>query len=188
MATNKDILIHYYGFTDAQWETSLKYLESELLDPGSHIFRPGGIAQRMGIATHGIFRSYSIDENGKETSLQFFTPGTLILSYDSFFHQVPSIEGIVADTECRFVFATLPKLRKLILEMPEWETICNDAAESRRQHFANRLTDIETLSNEERYQRFCSKYPVLARSVQLRHIASYLGMDVDTLVQIRKNI
>jgi hypothetical protein len=49
-----------------------------------------------------------------------------------------------------------------------------------------RSVQLQTLSATERYQQFCRQYPEVAKKSALRHIASYLGIDIATLSRIRK--
>jgi hypothetical protein len=50
----------------------------------------------------------------------------------------------------------------------------------------NRTIQLQTLSASERYQLFVRKNPDILQRVALRHIASYLGIDIATLSRIRR--
>jgi len=44
-----------------------------------------------------------------------------------------------------------------------------------------------TLSAEEKYSNFISKYPSISNRVPLHMIASYLGISAETLSRVRSN-
>jgi len=52
----------------------------------------------------------------------------------------------------------------------------------------NRSIQLQTLTATERYQLFIKKHPDILQRVALKHIASYLGIDIATLSRIRKSI
>ena len=51
-----------------------------------------------------------------------------------------------------------------------------------------RVQDFQTLTAKERYQKFMKDSPHLALNVSIENIASFLGMEPQSLSRIRKQI
>lgn len=52
----------------------------------------------------------------------------------------------------------------------------------------HRTRDLLLMTAEERYISFCKDYPSLQRRVQLRYIASYIGIQPASMSRIRKKL
>ena len=66
------------------------------------------------------------------------------------------------------------------------EQIARDVEEMKYNDLMNQAIQLQTLSASERYQLFCEKHNDILQKVALKHVASYLGIDIATLSRIRK--
>ncbi len=74
------------------------------------------------------------------------------------------------------------------LVFPAWRKIAKNVDEFKYNQLMNRSIQLQTQSASERYQLFIRKHPEILQRVALRHIASYLGIDIATLSRIRKSV
>jgi len=111
-----------------------------------------------------------------------------VISMKSFNDQVPSREYIIAIEDCEMDVITFDRMQELIREVPAWRQIGKDVDEAMYNSLMNRSIQLQTLTASERYELFIKKHPYILQKVALKHIASYLGIDIATLSRIRKSI
>jgi CRP-like cAMP-binding protein len=106
----------------------------------------------------------------------------------SFNDQVPSWEYIIAMEDCEVDVITYERMNELMEVVPAWRQIAKDVDEFKYNALMNRSIQLQTLTASERYLLFMKKQPDILQRVALKHIASYLGIDIATLSRIRKSI
>ena len=94
----------------------------------------------------------------------------------------------MAMEECELDIITYKKMQELMERVPAWTQIGKNVDESKYNQLMNRSIQLQTLTASERYELFIQKHPEILQRVALRHIASYLGIDIATLSRIRKSI
>ncbi|MEO1051753.1 MAG: Crp/Fnr family transcriptional regulator [Bacteroidota bacterium] len=139
--------------------------------------KKGQIIQREGDENHkvyhvksGLLRSYAIDKNGKESIFLFAPEGWTIADYNA--PEVPS-ELFIDALEDSTVVA-LPK--DLKREQQNVGPIIK-----RLSVLQSRIIMLQSTSAIERYEHFLKTYPEIAQRVPQRMIASYLGVNPETL-------
>ena len=106
----------------------------------------------------------------------------------SFNSQIPAKENIITLEECKLLVITYSKMIELCEEIPVWREIAKTVDGIKYNDLNNRSIQLQTLSALERYQLFCERNPLIIKTVPLRYIASFLGIDIATLSRIRKKI
>jgi CRP/FNR family transcriptional regulator, anaerobic regulatory protein len=182
----KENLFEYYGFSEQEINLTMGSFFPENFNANNFFLKEGDIAGKIGFVKSGFFRSFIYDDNANEITTQFFQPGMLIISFDSFNNQIPAKENIVAITDSELFVVTYSKLHELYQMVPAWNQICKDIADLKSNELISRSVQFQTLSATERYLQFCQQYPEIVKNVALKHIASFLGIDVATLSRIRK--
>ncbi len=181
-------MLQYYGLTKADLEKTYSSYEPLNLKAKEFFLKKGRISDKIGVVKSGILRSFFFDENGNEIVTQFHTPGTLIISFDSFNNQVPSKENIDALTDVELMIVSYKRQKELYELIPAWNQICKDLSDKISRKMIERATQFQTMSASERYKLFCNENPFIIQKVALKHIASYLGIDIATLSRIRKKM
>ncbi len=161
-----------------------------------HHFSKGSIIQESGRApefhnfvVQGHLRKYSLDLKGHEQTIDLNQGPRFFTSYEYFMEQKPSPETIVALTEVKLLRASKAQVDTMmqiggqvirdftIMVMQQaWEE------EKRRLH------ERATISAKQRYLNFIERYPTLLEIVPLQYIASYLGIQPESLSRIRREI
>ncbi len=184
----KDRLIEHYGFTERDWEETVSRFEPITLPAKSLFLDSGKIASRLGYLRRGLMRSFFYDDQANDITTHFFKTGSVVISMKSFNDQVPARENIIAMEDCELDVITYTKMTELIEMVPAWQQIAKDVDEFKYNQLMNRSIQLQTLTASERYQLFIRKQPEILQRVALRHIASYLGIDIATLSRIRKSV
>jgi len=184
----RDRLIENYGFTGSDLnETSARFLPETI--PARTLFlEKGQVSNRLAYLRSGLMRSFIYDDQDNNITTHFFKQGTVVISMKSFNDQVPSREYIITMEECEIDVITYDRMQELMEVVPAWRKIAKDVDESKYNSLMNRSIQLQTLTASERYQLFMKKHPDILQRVALKHIASYLGIDIATLSRIRKTI
>lgn len=156
-------------------------------------FRKGQFYQRAGeVTTHGAFvvrgcfRTYTIDENGAESIIQFSPEGAFIGDI---------VSATTGDATSFFVDAIepstvltidLPSFNRMIETIPEIGRGYRIGLQRSQAAKDRRIAMSLSASAEERYADFVTRHPDLAARVPQRMLASYLGITPETLSRIRR--
>jgi len=184
----RDRLIAHYGFTDSDWQETVSRFEPVSLPAKSLFLEKGKVATRLGYLRKGLMRSFFYDDRADDITTHFFKQGTVVISMKSFNDQVPSREFIVAMEDCELDVITYERMMALMKVVPAWRQIAKDVDEFKFNSLMNRSIQLQTLTASERYQLFVKKHPDILQRVALKHIASYLGIDIATLSRIRRSV
>ena len=182
----KEVLQNRYKLSDKEWEETIKKFIPKQLMAKDFFLKQGSISDKIGILQSGLMRSFVYNDKGDEVTTHFFLPGTVVISIDSFNNQVAAQENIVAIEDSILLVISYEKMQELYQSITVWPQICIDVSEMKNQNLTARSVHFQTLSASERYELFCRDYPDILQKVALRHIASYLGIDIATLSRIRK--
>lgn len=136
----------------------------------------------------GCLRSYYIDSNGKEHTIQFGVKNWWISDYTAFFSSSKSILNIEVIKDATLYRISHDDKEYLYTQIPKIETFFRKKLERAFEGFQKRILSNLSETATERYKRFITKYPNIEQSVKNYHIASYLGITTESLSRIRKEI
>lgn len=184
----KERLQAFYKLTNKELETSLGFFVPETITAKSYFLKEGKVSDKLAYTRSGLLRSFIYNDNADDITTHFFQAGTVVISMYSFNNQVPSRENIVAVEDSDLLVITRQNMKTLEQRLPVWKQIAKDTDEYKFNQQMNRSIRFQTLSATERYQQLMEKHPEIIQKVPLRHIASYLGIDIATLSRIRKKL
>lgn len=176
----------HYGLSDDEIDQTFKSYYHENINANEFFLKQDMISDKIAYLKKGLLRAFFYNDNADEVTTQFFTEGSLIISFESFNNQIPSKENIIATENSELMVITYKKQKELYQTIPQWNQICKDLADFKSREMIERAAQFQTLSATERYNLFCKQNPEIIQKVALRHIASYLGIDIATLSRIRK--
>jgi CRP-like cAMP-binding protein len=183
----KENLQTYYHLSDDELKETMRRFEPLVLPAKTHLVEKGAVADRIGYLRSGLLRSYFYDDLANDITTHFFKKGTVVISMESFNRQVPSNEYIVTLEKSELLVISYAKMMELFELVPVWRQIAKDVDEMKFNDLMNRSIQLQTLTARERYQLFCETHREVLQKVALRHVASYLGIDIATLSRIRKS-
>lgn len=177
----------FYNLSDSDLEHSARAWELVSVPAKTFFLKQGEVSDKVGFLKSGLFRSFFYDDHANEITTHFFQPGSVVISMESFNNRVPAKENIIALEDAELMVATYERMMELYRLVPVWRQITKDVDEMKYNELMNRSIQLQTLPAAERYELFCKNYPDIIKRVALKHIASYLGIDIATLSRIRKN-
>ena len=176
----------HYGLSDSELEYTLNCYIPENIKANNYFLKQGRISDKIGFVKNGLFRAFFYNDEADEITTQFYPTGSIIIPFNSFNNQTPSKENIIAVDNVELMVISYQKQKELYGKILQWNLICKDLADYKSREMIERAIQFQTLSATERYNLFCNQFPEVIQKVALRHIASYLGIDIATLSRIRK--
>ena len=140
------------------------------------LLREGDNCKFSAFVTRGVLRSFNIDESGVERVLAFAPVDWWIGDLYSFFSDQPAILSIDALEETEALLLMKADQEKLYEQVPVFERYFRIAIQNSLVANQQRLLDNMVLSAEDRYLKFCKRYPTLINTVPQKDIAAYLGI------------
>ena len=135
----------------------------------------------------GIVKGYQ-NIDGKIIIQQFVNERDFFTSLDSFMNETPSLDYYETITDCKLLKLSKVDYDFLQNETSFWETFVKTVTSEHLNCKLNRVRDFQTLTAKERYVKFVNDYPKLALNVSIDNIASFLGMEPQSLSRIRKQL
>ncbi len=136
----------------------------------------------------GCLRSFFIDEQGKEHTLQFAIKEWWISDYPGYFQGRKAIMNIECIQDSILIKLTKNGRDILFNNFPELETFFRLKFENTIASFQKRTIASLSYSAKEKYIQFVNTYAEIEQNVRNYHIASYLGITKESLSRIRKEI
>lgn len=151
-----------------------------------YFLQEGEVCKYTVFIVKGAMRQYRVDDKGEEHIIRLYIENWWATDRESLMKQTPSIYFIDAWEDTDGLLATKTALIDLIDRIPalsEWiRTLdANFAIASQR-----RLNAAISLSAEERYHDLEKTYPEFLQRFPQHIIASYLGINRETLSRIRR--
>ncbi|MEZ4970385.1 MAG: Crp/Fnr family transcriptional regulator [Flavobacteriaceae bacterium] len=151
---------------------------------GDIVVREGQYSKKAYLIINGCVRAYYL-KNGKDITDWFTFENQFMASIISFFSKEPSphyIEFVEDSTVLEFSKDTVDILSE---KHHDFERFISKIVTETMLGLCERLHIIQFSKAEERYQHLMSTYPDITQRVSLTHIASYLGITLETLSRIR---
>ncbi|WP_299256169.1 Crp/Fnr family transcriptional regulator [uncultured Aquimarina sp.] len=151
---------------------------------GEVVVREGQLAKKGYLIEKGCARAYYL-KDGKDISDWFTFENQFMASIVSFFSEAPSphyIEFIEDSTVYEFNESTVNMLSK---KHHDFEHFISKVVTETMLGLCERLHSIQFNKAEQRYDYLLNIYPNITNRIPLTHIASYLGITLETLSRIR---
>lgn len=148
----------------------------------------GKISKQTYFVNSGILRSFSINDNIHEHVLHFACEDWWIGDMYSYISEKPGNLFIEVLEDAEVVIITKENQQQLYQKIPKLERFFRILAENSLVAHQERLMDNLSLTAEERFEKFCSKYPTLIQKVPQKHIASYIGVTPEFFSKMKSRL
>lgn len=163
-------------------------IQLESLSKNDYFASEGQYSKKIAWIKTGFIRSFQIDYKGNDVSLNFFQPGEFCGAYYAFYSQQPSVENLIAMTDCELYTIRYEELMKAYQGHLELNIFGRKSIEEVCIRKDFRIAKLLQLNAEGRYKWFLETYPEIYKIAQGKHIASFLGIQPETLSRIRKKL
>ncbi len=173
----------------AEEQASIKnYLTPKKLRKKQYLLQEGDICKTIAFVEKGALREYSVDETGGEHIIQFALEGWTIADLFSFLTGEAATYNIDALEDAELVLISKSAHEEMLQKFPKYETYTRLQITGAYLAMQKRLNSINSLSPEGRYLDFITLYPNIVQRVPQHMIASYMGLQPETLSRIRRKI
>jgi CRP-like cAMP-binding protein len=148
---------------------------------------PGEHCTSIGFIVKGCVRSYYVKEQ-QENTAQFFFEGDWSTDYGSWLTREPSFIGIEAIEPAELLVIPFHRLEKLYDECPKFERLGRIMAENTIIKIRKRNMSLLNDKPEEAYLKLLEERPNVIARVPQHFIASFLGIEPESLSRIRKKL
>lgn len=159
-----------------------------LYKKGDIILQPDDIVENQYYILEGCLRSYYIDKQGKEHTVQFGIKDWWISDYTAFFSDSKSIMNIEVIQDAILYRLSRSDKEYLYAQIPRIESFFRRKLEKAFAAFQKRILSNLSQTAAQRYTDFIRTYPNIEKSIKNYHIASYLGITTESLSRIRKDL
>ncbi len=175
-------------FTDAELAEFLECWETKLLRKKDHYLRAGDICRSTAYVNKGCLRRYEIGADAKENILNFALEDWWVGDLESFWNQKPGRFYIQALEDCELLLLSRVEFVKACDRFPKYKAFHDE--KMHRSYFATlkRMTVATSGSAEEKYLLLAKEQPQLFQRVPLHYIASYLGIEPESLSRLRRKL
>jgi CRP-like cAMP-binding protein len=183
-----DLLRDKVGLSEGEIDAFLGCWQSRCVRKKEHILQAGEICRAKAYVNKGCFRRYVINEQGKESIVNFATEDWWIGDLESFLFQKPTIYYVQALEDSELLTLPLDEFARVREAFPKYGQFHDEKIQ--RNHFATlkRMSISKTGSPEDRYLLLFKEQPGLFQRIPLHYIASYLGIEPESLSRIRRRL
>jgi CRP-like cAMP-binding protein len=175
---------------DPYWEKYTALQRRAEYPPRTTLLREGKTAQNYYFVEQGCLRLW-FDNNGKDTTVQFFFENDGVASLDSFKNSVPS--AFTIETIEPSVIQILPKtvfndMLKELDQNPDFLKALLEISFQRQRHYMNEFLSRIRDTPLQRYINLIKDKPHIVKRIPQHYIASYLGITSVHLSRIKNKL
>lgn len=152
------------------------------------LLNPGEICNFSYFINKGLVRSFSVNDNIVEHILHFACEGWWIGDMYSLISRKPGNLFLEVLEDCEVILLSRENQLELFELIPKLERFFRILTENSLVAHQERLLDNLSLSAEERYEKFISKYGSLQQRIPQKQIASYIGVTPEFFSKMKAKI
>lgn len=183
----KEYISRFVSFNDEQLNAFLQTMEKKRVPKGTCLMEAGQVCDYVAFINKGHFRTFCII-NQEEVTYNFSFEGNFYTDYPSFLTRQPSLEYHQALVDSEVLLVSYEKMQRTYQQMPVWEKFGRLIAEFILVRIAERNRAMLFLSPEEQYLNLMKSRPKVFEKIPQHYIASYLGIQPESLSRIRKRL
>jgi len=159
--------------------------KEKAVSKGEVLISQGQTVTKTYFVTDGCLRSYCVDKNGKEHTLQFAIKDWWISDFIAIYNDQIATLTVECITDSKIIEFKAKELNGLYSLFPEFEVYQRKNLELHVVSLHKRILNQLQLTAPERYDLFLEQYPDIEQYTPNYHIASYLGITQQSLSRIR---
>ncbi|MBQ0787912.1 MAG: Crp/Fnr family transcriptional regulator [Oceanihabitans sp.] len=152
------------------------------------IYRNDEVQKEIGFVCQGLLSKYYVNEKGSVIITGFISENGYATDYPSFLRQKPSKYNIQCLEATIIVKLSYEKLQEAYLKYKGSEMYGRFVAEKVLTRETDRVESLLFESAEERYLNFLDENKDIINRISLTHLASYLGIERQSLSRIRSKL
>ena len=172
---------------ETEWRAFRESLTRRFLRKGEYLFREGEVCHYVSFVNRGSLRVF-MTIGDQEISKHFFFEHEYAADYASFLNRSPGLLNIKALEDTELMELSYDKVQMLYERFPVWQKFGRLIAESLYIQVAQRTQELLLRTPEEMYIKLLEQKSRIIARIPQQYIASYLGIQPETLSRIKKRI
>ena len=164
------------------------YLIIEKYGKKEFLFKSGEVQKEVGFVCKGLLRRYYVNEKGNKITTGFINENNYATDYPAFIRQKPSKYFIECLEPSVIIKLPYDKIQEGYRKFKTSERYGRLIAEYVLTVQTDRVESLLFETAEERYLNFIDRNPDLVNRISLTHLATYLGIERQSLSRIRSKI
>lgn len=177
----------YANVSEEDMEFCLQFYRKEIYQKGEFLLKPSDYSKDFYFVDKGCV-SYYTEEKGEVRIMEFFTEGYFFNDLYAYIQETPSNAYLKALEDTSVYVISKKDVQKVFDRSHQFERFGRLSMQRTFVINFQRVNQLKTLSNQERYLRLLEKRPDLFQRVPQYLIASYLGITPVGLSKIRKRL
>jgi CRP-like cAMP-binding protein len=154
---------------------------------GRKLHKAGEICDMIYFVNKGVIRGY-VQDDKREITTWITVENELVASIHSFILQIPSYENMEAIEDCELLGMRHEDLQHLYDIEPDFNITARRIYEKYYSDAEVRALMGRLSKAEIKYEYFLKTYKHLSTRIPLKYIASFLGINLETLSRVRGQI
>ena len=173
--------------TEGDYELIESLSSFKRLRKRQYLLQEGDVCRFNAFVCKGFLRNYYVDAKGQDHIMQFAPENHWVGDRDSMDSGLPSKYNVDALEDCEILLLTKEDFELIRKTVPAFNDFVKKKKKKNLVVLQERIRVSISLSAEEKYSNFISKYPSISNRLPLHMIASYLGISAETLSRVRSN-
>ncbi len=173
--------------TNDQWLRFLSIIEPVTYAKNDFLIEAGQVEQYIYFIAEGMVR-LALNNDGKDVSIDFVFSPDFSSAYSSFLSGQPSAFSVQTLTDVQALRFSRSNLLRLYDESHPAERIGRLIAEQAFLRKTSREVLFLTSTAKQRYIQLLEQNPRLVQLISVKHLASYLGIEPESLSRIRREV
>lgn len=168
-------------------EAILQSTEIKEFKKGDFLLREGQKSINTYFVLRGCIRQYNLS-NGDEKTTRFFFEDDWVLSVNEVSENATSLFNWICLEDCTLISGNEQKAQELFVNFPRLETISRRIVEDAFSKIQKSVLSYYSESPEQRYLSLIKTQSNIIQRVPQYYLASYLGIQPESLSRIKKRI
>jgi len=164
------------------------YFKHRKVEKNVSLIEFGKPAREAFFINSGYLRYYKTMDSGEELIIHLYAPNNFATSLNSFFSGSPSDEYMQTLTDCDLLSISRDDLEKLYSTSQKWQYFGRKLMEGFLIEKEQRIIDQLSLTGQQKYLKLLDTNPDIIQHVQVKYMASFLGLQPESLSRIKKQI
>ena len=183
---DKKAILNNLRLPEKELEELSNVCEHKIINKGDCFIFAGQIPRKMAFVIKGLFRYVYSNENGNEFTKSIITENNFISSYSAMIHNSASYFSIEALEEAEILEIDYLRWLEMKAKNSFWNIFLLQILEKAFCVKEKRERELLLLDAEKRYEIFIAEFLNLGNRVSQQIIASYLGIQPESLSRIRR--
>ena len=181
-----EVISKYISLEQQDFDLIESFFKFETAARKTSIIKAGKQTDKLFFILSGYLKYFKILDSNEELIIHLYAPNSFATALSSFFLGKPSEETLETITDCEYLYISKSDLEKLYSTSCKWLVFGRKVTENHLIDKEKRIIDQLSLTAHDRYLKLMKNQPDIIQNVPVKYIASFLGIQPESLSRIRK--